>query len=193
MSDSVTKDGHEMVFGLKVAARANGISEELYFLDFDAGFKQYGILKAAGYKEVLLTPTYFVHDDDGEWHPVSIGLAVSISDQSKPARYTRADINPGIGVRRYEREVLKRPRATNAELICVTVLTILIAAAATYLVLKPTELIATALQLEGRMIWGLAAVAMCVLLRYAERPINAAIRIAEKIVGVPSIEEWKAN
>lgn len=193
MIDGEDKKGHELVFGMRVYARVRGGVEEAHFLDVGAAFTQNEVWRAAGYTDIALTPAYFVCDDDGEWRPVSIGNPVLIANRPVPARYTRADTNPGIGLRRYEREVLKRPRATTGEIICAVMITILLVIALVYLLLQPIVLVTKALQLEGWMTCVLITAIACSLLPASDRWMKAATRIAEKIVGIPSVKEWYAN
>ncbi|AKM78078.1 MAG: hypothetical protein UX70_C0001G0353 [Candidatus Wolfebacteria bacterium GW2011_GWB1_47_1] len=97
-----------MLLGMCVVGNSGKWRDEVCHLDFDTAVEQYRVFKKAGYRDVSLVPTYFVMDVYGEYHVVTAGNPIAVAEHPIPARYSRADLNPGISVYDYDRDVLKR-------------------------------------------------------------------------------------
>lgn len=193
MIDGEDKKGHELVFGMRVRARVRGEVEEVHFLDVGAAFTQNEVWRAAGYTDIALTPAYFLCDDDGEWRPVSIGNPVLIANRPMPARYTRADINPGISVRKYDRDVLNRSRVTAGELICIGFLAAALMGAVVFPFIQLAFKVGKILHMgigDRMIVTGLVGL-LCA--RPAVWLLGFFESKAEKVLGIPSAKEWYAN
>lgn len=107
---------HVVVLGMKVQGTVGERTEEVCCLDMNVAFAQNDAFKRAGYHGVMLVPTYFVFDKERNCYPIKMGEPVGLIERVIAPRYSRADINPGINVYRYDRDVLKR-RMTGIEMM----------------------------------------------------------------------------
>lgn len=194
METSTEERGRVMMLGLTVRAEHNGCKEERHFLDPVAAFEQGDVFRSAGYPQVIFYPRYFICVD-GEYYPVTVERPIAIDQMVTPARYTRIDFNPGIGVRAYDREVLNRPRATRAETVIAAVMMMLaVVAVLLPLAAVMSEVVRTMKSAGYRteifpVLMVLGAIYVGVMLRWAGRTF----RKIERMIGIPTVEEWYDN
>lgn len=109
---------------MKVTGKIGEKTQEEVFLEFDAALEQSDIFQAAGYKDVVIQPAYVAYDaDEDRWYFAKIEETATIKGSAVPARHSRADGNPGIKVRDYDRE-RERERNQNVTVLQLVVATI---------------------------------------------------------------------
>ena len=182
---------------LEVCACTNGKAERVVVIDDAAVVAEQGeVFMRAGHTMFYVEPVmlflnnwgeYFVETSDGK---VDIGR---VYEGVVPSRYHRADIWPGIKVRIYDRDVLKRKRATQAENFCVVFLEMALAALTVFPAVQAVMNVGEMLHV-GIGARSLMVVAIGMLMRKpALRWMEDVDRRVERFMGIPSIEEWKAN
>lgn len=183
----------------QVIARGHGGYEGVMVSDEVIAAKQRKVFADAGYWEISVDlRVVLISTETGKGYvpipgaPLPGGLT-TVHQEVVPARYTRADNNPGISIRRYEREVLERPRATTGQALCVAVTTIVMMAIPIGSLISGAAWGAEAVGYQnGVMVSAIATGAiagLAIVLRWA----NACVRAAEWVAGITPSDEYYAK
>lgn len=186
----------EMTICFRVTASTNGKAEAVIVRDVATAAAQGRIFRCAGHKAFQTNPVKVIFDEDGRrgsWFEEKFIEIVTVLDAPAPSRYTRADFNPGISLRRYEREVLERPRATTGQALCAAVTTIVMMAIPIGSLINGAAWGAEATGYQnGVMVSAIATGAiagLAIVLRWA----NACVRAAEWVAGITPSDEYYAK
>lgn len=192
METCVEEQGRKMVLGMTVSATSGSYQEERHFLDAKAAFEQHDLFQKAGYKKVEICPRYFTYDE-GEWYVVLIEVPpVRIDSQAAPAQHTRAKLNPGIKLRKYEREVLQRPRVTVAELFISVIASLLLIIAPLAAILIAAGQMIVRAGYQAAIVPGVLMICVAYLVMVIPRADYLVDKV-ERFVGIPSEKEWNAD
>lgn len=108
---------NEMVICFRVVASTNGKTEAVIVRDVAIAAAQGRAFRQAGHKDFSVSPVMVLFDKCGTKGDVFGDEFIEIAavhNAPVPSRYQRADLYPGIKVRAYDREVLRR-RVTGME------------------------------------------------------------------------------
>lgn len=116
----------EIKLCFKVVGHVGDKVDEVIVHDMSAMADQQRIFERAGYVDIVIYPIRAVLDKEtGDWYLAKFEGPVTINQNAIPAKYKQADINPGISVYDYDRDVLKR-RVTAKEALSVMLVMILL-------------------------------------------------------------------
>lgn len=180
----------------KVFAYTNGKKENVIVSTVAIAAEQGKVFMRAGHKEFSVEPVWIMVDGKGEYVAQENGRRVTrtVHQEAISSRYTRADIYPGIDLWKYDRDVLRRPRATVEETVYLVFGQLLFGALLAYLaILQPVWSLGNMFHV-GNEVKAIALVAGGLLgASWVGRQMTRIQRKMEKRMRIRPIEEWRAN
>ena len=122
---------NETVVCFRVTATTNGKAESVIVRDVVVAAAQGKVFLRAGHKEFMTNPVMVLFDKSGDRGDVFGDKFIETAEVHGapiPSRYSRADLYPGITVKAYDRDVLKR-RVTWVQVVVVMLVALVIMAA----------------------------------------------------------------
>lgn len=183
-----------LVACFKVWAQTNEREESVIVADVATAAAQGEVFLHAGHKVYYVdTVAIFINEGTSTGYLLGRKELMTIHQEVMPSQYIRADIYPGIKVHKYDREVLKRKRATATEILWMMMIWLPIVFGPLLVILKGVLIGVNGLSPGFGILILLIAMIACVWTLAGGWWIKFTLRQAEKLIGIPSVEEWNAK